>query len=129
MNREIKFRAWNSMVKRMLHFGNPIGIADDVGRYGMFLESLEGKMYIGGDYEIMQFTGLHDKNGKEIYTGDIIQQFDERCVVRDCPGSWELGMINGGNAGSTFVISFLGEYCEVIGNFYDNPELLEVTKV
>jgi hypothetical protein len=80
LSREIKFRAWNSSVKQMLHFSNPVGIAESEDRYGMFLPSTEGKMFIGGTYKIMQYTGLKDNKrtpeypeGQEIYEGDIVR--------------------------------------------------------
>jgi len=120
---EIKFRAWNSMAKKMLHFGNPIGIMDNEDRYGTFFESLEGKMYCGGNYELMQFTGLEDKNGKEIYEGDIIRYsldtFGQKgtfiCSVMFDRGQFrtERGTVNGVHL-----------ICEIIGNIYENSELL-----
>ena len=57
----IKFRAWNEEQKYMAYQGTPD------------LETLQSFIFHFGDKELMQFTGLHDKNGKEIYTGDILQ--------------------------------------------------------
>ena len=59
--RTIKFRAWNEEQKYMAYQGTPD------------LETLQSFIFHFGDKELMQFTGLHDKNGKEIYTGDILQ--------------------------------------------------------
>lgn len=77
-----------------------------------------------------QFTGLHDKHGKEIYEGDIIieklrraRKDGERLVI--CFEDFEY---KGKNAnGATTSLSLLVEYhtIEVIGNIHDNPELLK----
>ena len=57
----IKFRVWDEEQKYMAYQGTPD------------LETLQSFIFHFGDKELMQFTGLHDKNGKEIYTGDILQ--------------------------------------------------------
>lgn len=76
---------------------------------------------------VSQFTGLCDKNGVKIFEGDIIKYFDD----------W-IGKIEYDSDSALFVVSFVdgdddnfgrvscGD-CEVIGNIYDNPELLEVS--
>jgi len=83
-----------------------------------------------GEPILMQYTGLKDKNGKEIYSGDIVSSIGGKygtdiCIIRDCVGGFECEMINGFSTGSTFTFSFLNEKsCEIIGNIYENPELL-----
>ncbi len=61
MNREIKFRAWDESQKYMAYQGTPD------------LETIQSFMHHFGDKELMQFTGLLDCNGKEIYEGDVIE--------------------------------------------------------
>ena len=75
------------------------------------------------EYELMQFTGLHDKNGKEIYEGDVVefenyrdgqQYYKARETIR-----FDLGMFHiYGEPLRNF------QNIEVIGNIYSNPELL-----
>ena len=143
MSREIKFRAWNSMAKKILHFGNPIGIMDNEDRYGTFFESFEKKMYCGGNYELMQFTGLKDKNGvTEIYEGDIMFRQIKNGkgkVIRECKATVvyvpELAgyyLVHDGSGtmlGSTYEeLNDWAVFGEVIGNIYENRELLDSTK-
>ena len=65
MNREIKFRIWNDYDKKMIYWNE-------------LLKNNLANIFTIPSYDkwLMQYTGLHDKNGKEIYEGDIVQQFD-----------------------------------------------------
>lgn len=127
--REIKFRAWDKIQKRMLMFAS------------QFLDRIEwsydGINFGGADkspenYEIMQFTSLHDKNGKEIYEGDILKCDDANEDHQEF--TTEVWFCNGqfltGHYGFP-VHSWSGKensWCEVIGNIYQTPELLENNK-
>ena len=71
---------------------------------------------------VSQFTGLHDKNGKEIYEGDIVRyDMGGECEVSYC--------VSGGFAGFDLSPAFHNGHqltdVEVIGNIHDNPELLK----
>lgn len=74
-----------------------------------------------------QYTGLTDQNGDKIFDGDIIKNHDFNAedggygVVEYDDGAFE---INGNGISATFHENYWGKECEVVGNIYDNPELL-----
>ena len=78
-----------------------------------------------------QYTGLKDKNGTKIFEGDIVEgldytQEDEGCgIVGFNDGAFE---VSGNNCVGTFHENYWGTDFEVIGNIYDNIELLEVAE-
>ena len=143
MSREIKFRVWDKTTNTMFE--------NDKNTY-ITIEFFIGMVDINGiklDYEneceavLMQYTGLKDKNGKEIYDGDVLKQvkkssregcesssydknnfevvfkygsfwlqrpYDDSVYIRDFPN----------------IDEFVGFECfEIVGNIYENPELLE----
>lgn len=129
--REIKFRAWHKIEKKMYELQG-IDLTNDKGNYGYItVWDGYGKFYDNiakADAELMQYTGLKDKNGKEIYEGDIVKADKGGiCVVR-----WE-EQIDRDRFWATaygFSIYFEDggdayEPLEVIGNIYENPGLLQ----
>ncbi|MEE8208862.1 MAG: YopX family protein [Nitrosomonadaceae bacterium] len=115
--RDIKFRAWDKDTKEMLA--------------AQTMEQLLTKSplleYEVDCLELMQYTGLEDNNGVEIYEGDIIKKgigtsFPTNCLVKWLNDGWVAGAANLHPLMSNKV---LVSRCEIIGNIYVSPELLE----
>jgi hypothetical protein len=111
--REIKFRAWDKENKRMIVF-DPLFIGD------------KGMYWKGDLLEPMQYIGLKDENGKEIYEKDIINTADGVCLVcwNEKLASFVLAK-DGWMYDHYFGEEYEPENCKVIGNPYENPELLK----
>jgi len=130
--REIKFRAWLKEERKMVNvetlfiginrlcFGN--SKTED-----LFFRDFE-------EVELMQYTGLKDKNGKEIYEGDIVLiKLDEtstwhKTVVGFKKGAFIANLIDKEDYVYIFHHGFTGDDFEIIGNVYENKNLLEENK-
>ena len=132
--REIKFRAWDRLRNRMSESFNL-----DCLHYGYFIDkegTLEASTFYLCDCEIVQYTGLKSKNGKEIYEGDIIR-YTFHIGPREWPGivhevEWSDSNLTGFHPFIDYDVDADGNECcvipdsiEVIGNIYENPELLK----
>ena len=132
MEDRFKFRAWDG--RQMIYFGDGVITPDSNGKIGIFFPMLSDNFSLK-KIDIMQCTGLKDINGKLIYEGDTVEititdaggeiiRIPKNTVEFHC-GSWivfEMGSCD---------FYFLGgvdspEQLEIIGNKFDNPELLEV---
>jgi len=140
--REIKFRAWDNVNKIM--FPNVFDHPD-------FL--LEDMMEQPKIFFIMQYTGLKDKNGKEVYEGDIIKNEWVNCNGDDIGQIWEVKFGEHMTSSDYYASSAYGWYADnhdvidgtnclhnlptsssmsgksggivILGNIYENPELLD----
>jgi uncharacterized phage protein (TIGR01671 family) len=154
MNRELKFRIWDKQNKNWLKNSSSLhcysnwaicpftgNLVDYVGDYGCdsFTSSPAVDYYFEGAeiikeprYVIQQYTGLKDKNGKEIYEGDIVRAQHEILnfrhkenkkikfeygVIHWCESYWAIGEYK------LFVMN--DKNLKVIGNIFDNPELIK----
>ena len=132
--REIKFRVWDHNTDTMMV---PDNFEFYDGKIGWIDASREAGPKLGNDgdpdqFEIMQYTGLHDKNGREIYEGDIVKnEYGDVVVVQYGTQDHEEDygdrfVYQGWNIqiGSGYPDAVMIEHT-VIGNIYENPELLE----
>ena len=124
--REIKFRAWDNRKMQVVDFNNLF-----VNRHHP-----SGTLYLRrempfGDYhetKLMQFTGLYDKNGKEVYEGDIIKHryHDDQQEIL-----WDERILGYKLLPSESVLQKVDEdrgLFEIIGNRFEHPHLLEESK-
>lgn len=133
MNRVIKFRAWDKKASKMRVVWD-IGWKgwdhpDEVLNY-VKVEDNGTNDLLENEVELMQFTGLHDKNGKEIYEGDYVGGiWDGYIAYCDKQKSLQLFFSFGcaGCEGDVHWYDLIEDdgKLEVIGNIYENPELLK----
>lgn len=141
MNREIKFRGWDG---KQFHYFD----LDEVFFQGAMNEVSGSNQWSPSNLYIQQFTGLHDKNGKEIYEGDILMYRNNMSVKNPgvpfdsyhkvCFGEYDFGEYEDQEDGYGWYIQDIdvenygssltpisSDLYEVIGNINENPELLK----
>ena len=125
-----KFRAWHNELGRMMSISDMWFNVDSLGEIGLNDAVMNDYITVSPEeIELMQSTGLFDKNGEEIFEGDIVDYKGRKAVVK-WHGSY-----------ASFIYRFVDElqervpewhplflayyHFEVIGNIYENKELLD----
>jgi len=121
MNREIKFRAWDLEQKKMWPDKNRCGLE--------YCRDRED------EFSLMQFTGLKDKNGKEIYEGDVVKNPTRPKDYRLTEVKWDEHLLGWDLDIDDYRYEYQspqeminGDKIEVIGNIYENLKLLKCQK-
>lgn len=130
----LRFRVWDKELKRFVCYSDIYGAGSEVEKIDFDFKDMATLMNLSGDiwdnFIISQDTGLKDKNGKSIYTGDILNinghyvfvNFDYGRTFFENPRE---GIAQDGNRASLYDTK--GEYIdgEVVGDLWQNPKLLE----
>jgi uncharacterized phage protein (TIGR01671 family) len=140
MKTELKFRVWSKSKNRFTKYVNN-SVGDDVyfniSLYGdiVAIDRFGSEVDVAQeDFIIHRFTGLKDKNGKEIYEGDIILDpttngNDYKEVCQSITGEWQILYNTKDSVDGEFryfdQLYSRSEYSEVVGNIFQNEELLK----
>ena len=123
-----KFRAWHNELGRMMSISDMWFNVDSLGEIGLNDAVMNDYITVSPDeIELMQSTGLKDKNNQEIFEGDILKSNKYITSVFYERGAYCVKFRRTTNTTLTMnVISFIEKYkTRIVGNIYENPELLE----
>lgn len=120
-----KYRAWDRLRKEM-NYKVMVGNCDTDDENWtcpiIWIEEEKDWLHFD-DYEcIMQSTGLKDKNGKEIFEGDVVKCNGLLGTIESFKAMWICSFMKYNNYQK---VGFFAQEIEVVGNIYENPELLE----
>ena len=121
--REIKFRVWDNdekIIKKVESINFPLGGESSSKTVCVYNEEEYCYEWVY-DYELMQYTGIKDKNNKEIYEGDIVEFYsnvEDEIITEKV--EYHFGIYRAGD----YFVGKIYNKCEVIGNIYENKDLL-----
>ncbi len=129
--REIKFKAWDKRDKRWVD-DEPFWIIGETTMFDLLKQYALGRL---NDLEMVQYTGIKDRTGCDIFEGDILERRVHVPGQESNPEYWpridrskvEMKIMEFENASSVYgwnIATDVNDY-EVIGNIYENPELLD----
>jgi len=123
MNRPLKFRVWDKMRLQFIYPENNNQQHFIIDLNGQFHNLQNGSG--GNDYVVLEYTGLKDKNGKEIYEGDILEwkgEFIAEVFFEQENAAFVIKSKKGGGAfmSENYVLNF-----QIIGNIFEHKHLLE----
>ncbi len=127
MSRQLKFRAWDSEQNKMIFTFD--------GEYKIMVNSEDGTVFCGGhlpngdwnEPPLMQFIGLTDKKGNEIFEGDIVKTNTDKAMVigwSDRHASFTIER-EGWAFRHYFGEAMEANECEIVGNVYENWDVLQ----
>lgn len=126
-----RFMVWDTKTRSFCESKNHTGRVFDLIELANFIMLHAGTGRPHTDFVVVQSTGLFDKNGTEIFEGDIIQ-YNQKRIRSDELDTVGVVYWYGDGAGYAFdykgeecMLFRIGEYCKVIGNIFENPDLLE----
>ena len=135
MSREIKFRAWNKYTSKMLEQEGISGSNSYISFLDFYYDNSEDRNFgsVINDLILMQFTGLLDKNGKEIFEGDLLQYDGYNFKLINKEKIYQIKYddnlaqyysYNLENSFDTFLVVRAWKESKIIGNIFQNPELI-----
>lgn len=123
--REIKFRAWDAAEGQMFEVSQ-LNFSHDID--GFIIDDLPRQKQL----RLMQYTGLKDRNGVEIYEGDVAKLHCSNNTETNISAevlygnhSYDMRLLQGWDVHKYCGMHDCFRYAEVIGNIYENPELLK----
>ena len=125
MNREIKFRVWDRKIKCWVNNDDLLFLQSSNGNFECYRHKLDSP----DDYIVQQYTGIKDFQGKEIYEGDIVEMDNSLMVIEYSEefGAFVAEVYKVDEEETEQSYHYYADeyrYCKVIGNIFENKELI-----